>query len=44
MPIHIHTCRKCGHEWPSKRPAEEIETCPNPKCRTRLWNRERKQN
>ncbi len=37
----IYECNQCDHEWATKK--SNPETCPNPKCRTRLWNRERKQ-
>ena len=35
--IHIHKCKRCDHEWPSK--IEHPVTCP--KCRTPYWDRER---
>ena len=32
-------CKRCGHVWLPRR--TEVLTCPNPKCRSPYWNRER---
>src|ERR1051326_903179 len=36
-------CERCGHEWVPRGGTEsEPLVCPNPKCKSRYWNRPRK--
>lgn len=34
-------CKRCGHIWHPKDPNHIPEVCPNPKCKSPYWNRER---
>jgi len=36
--IHIHHCKRCGHDWPSKN--EHPNMCP--KCKSRFWDTPKK--
>jgi len=35
-------CERCSHVWPRKNDEEKPVTCPNPKCRSVYWDKERK--
>lgn len=35
------TCLRCGHEWYAKDPSKLPKVCPNPKCKSPYWDRER---
>lgn len=34
-------CLRCGHEWYAKDPNKLPKVCPNPKCKSPYWDRER---
>lgn len=34
------TCKRCGYKWWPHSP-KLPDVCPNPKCKSRYWNRER---
>jgi hypothetical protein len=36
-------CLRCGYEWYAKDPEKPPKTCPNPKCKSSYWDRERMQ-
>lgn len=35
-------CLRCDHEWYPKDPNKPPKVCPNPKCKSPYWDRERK--
>lgn len=36
-------CKRCGHEWYQRNPHKLPKVCPNPKCKSPYWDRERMQ-
>jgi len=34
-------CLRCGHEWYPRDPHKHPKVCPNPKCKSPYWDRER---
>lgn len=36
---YLHKCLRCGWEWFSSQ--VKPKTCPNPKCRSAYWDREK---
>lgn len=34
-------CKRCGHEWYPRTPGVLPRVCPNPKCKSPYWNKER---
>lgn len=38
--LRIYHCKRCDHEWASKRKAKDIRVCP--KCKSPYWNVEKK--
>jgi uncharacterized paraquat-inducible protein A len=34
-------CTRCGHEWYAKDPNKLPKVCPNLKCKSPYWDRER---
>lgn len=34
-------CKRCGHEWYPRDPHKPPKVCPNPKCKSPYWDRER---
>ena len=34
------TCKRCGHTW-IPRSTNKPKNCPNPKCKSPYWNKER---
>jgi len=39
-PIRLR-CLRCGHEWYPRDPHKHPKVCPNPKCKSPYWDRER---
>lgn len=39
--LSLLTCLRCGHQWYPKAPRLP-KTCPNPRCKSPYWNRERR--
>ena len=37
------TCNRCGHTWIPRKP-QLPKNCPNPKCNSPYWNKERVKN
>lgn len=35
------TCKRCGYHW-VRRSGRLPEVCPNPKCKSPYWNREKR--
>jgi hypothetical protein len=42
--IPIYECTRCGARWVGKEGRSKPQTCPNPKCRSPYWDRERIKN
>ena len=40
----LFTCQKCKHTWLQNAQTEggKPQTCPNPQCRTRLWEKKKR--
>jgi hypothetical protein len=34
-------CTRCSHEWYQRNPHNPPKVCPNPKCKSPYWDRER---
>jgi len=43
--MKIRTCQKCKHQWVQRAQTRggKPQTCPNPACRTRLWEKKKKE-
>lgn len=39
--IEWRDCNRCGHHWALLNPNKEPKMCPNPKCHSPYWNKER---
>jgi len=41
MKLPTLECKRCGHTW-HPRTDKLPDVCPNPKCKSRYWNKPRK--
>ena len=39
MALKILNCKRCGHEWASRRP-DRVRVCP--KCKSPWWDKEKR--
>lgn len=37
--VKVNVCKRCGYRF--FRIGKKLKKCPNPKCRTKYWNKKR---
>lgn len=38
--VHELKCKRCGHTWIPRK--NDVRICPNPKCHSPYWDKEKK--